>query len=93
MTPALLEKILTSCCGAGSILCMFQLQDVLDLDEALWASDPRDSRINVPGTVTEQNWTWRMPLSIEALAERTGLSERIRSLSARRGARPMKEKI
>jgi 4-alpha-glucanotransferase len=92
MTPALLEKIMSSCCGAASILCMFQLQDLLDLDEALWAGDPRDGRINVPGTVTEQNWTWRMPLAIEDLAARAGLSKRIQALAARRRARPMKEK-
>jgi 4-alpha-glucanotransferase len=72
---------------------MFQLQDMLDLDPALWAEDPRESRINVPGTVTEQNWTWRMPLAIEDLAARAGLSQRIRALAAGRAARPMKEKI
>ncbi len=91
MTPALLEKIMISCCGAASMLCMFQLQDVLDLDQALWAGDPRDGRINVPGTVTEQNWTWRMPLLIEDLAARAGLSKRIQALAARRRARPIKE--
>jgi 4-alpha-glucanotransferase len=90
MTARLLEKIVASCCGAGSILCMFQLQDLLDLDEALWARDPRDGRINVPGTVTEENWTWRMPLSVEELAARTRLSERIRALAAGRSARPLK---
>src|SRR5208337_4687646 len=93
MTPALLESIMGSCCAAGSILCMFQLQDVLDLDQALWADDPRDSRINVPGTVNEQNWTWRMPLAIEGLEARTVLTKRIQALTTRRGGRPMKEKI
>jgi 4-alpha-glucanotransferase len=92
LTPALLEKIMGACCGAASLLCMFQLQDLLDLDQALWAGDPRDGRINVPGTVTEQNWTWRMPLAIEDLAARTGLSKRIQALTSRRRARPMKEK-
>jgi 4-alpha-glucanotransferase len=92
MTHALLEKIIAFCCGAGSILCMFQLQDLLDLDEAPWVSDPRDGRINVPGTVTEQNWTWRMPVTIEELAARAGLSERVRFLTAGRRARPLKGK-
>jgi len=92
MTPSLLETIMSICCGAASILCMFQVQDLLDLDQELWADDPRDRRINVPGTVNEQNWTWRMPLSVEELAARTGLSERIHALAARRRARPIKEK-
>jgi 4-alpha-glucanotransferase len=89
MTRDLLEKIVAHCCGAGSILCMFQLQDLLDLDEAIWASDPREQRINVPGAVNNENWTWRMPLTVEELAARTKLSKRIRALATRRGARPL----
>jgi 4-alpha-glucanotransferase len=92
MTRDLLEKIVAYCCGAESILCMFQLQDVLDLDEALWTRDPRQERINVPGTVNDENWTWRMPLSVEELAARTGLSERIHGMAAARGARPLRGK-
>jgi 4-alpha-glucanotransferase len=60
---------------------MFQVQDLLDLDEELWAADPGTDRINVPGTVTDQNWTWRMPVSVEELSRRTGLSKKIRTLA------------
>ena len=62
------ERIVSQCLGAGSLLCMFQIQDILDLDGELWSPDPRADRINVPGTVNDQNWTWRMPLSMESLA-------------------------
>jgi 4-alpha-glucanotransferase len=91
MTRDLLEKVVAHCCGAGSILCMFQLQDVLDLDESLWAPDPREARINVPGTVNDENWTWRMPLSVEELTARTQLLKLIHDLAARRAARPLRE--
>ena len=66
---------------------MFQLQELLDLDPELWSPDPRADRINVPGTVADTNWTWRMPLTTEALAGRTGAAERLRELVQRRRRR------
>ena len=49
--PAAGEDHWRYCCGARSLLCMFQVQDLLDLDESLWDRDPESDRINVPGTV------------------------------------------
>ena len=77
---AIVERML----GSRSRLCMFQLQELLDLDPELWSDDPRTDRINVPGTVADANWTWRMPLAIESLAGRTGLADRLRAMVARR---------
>ncbi len=88
VTPALLHQILAHCCDAASILVMFQIQDVLDLDEGLWSADPRVDRINVPGTLNEANWTWRMPLAIEALESRTKLCNDVRTLVRKRRATP-----
>ncbi len=85
MTRALLEKLLTWCAGAASLLCVFQVQDLLDLDESLWAADPKGDRINVPGTVNDTNWTWRMPLPVEDLAGRTELAKRVTTLTRSRG--------
>ena len=89
MTRALHARIIEHCLGAGSILSIFQLQDLLDLDEELWAPDPRGDRINVPGTVNDQNWTWRMPLDLAALAAREGLVSGLGALVARRRARAL----
>jgi 4-alpha-glucanotransferase len=91
MTMPLLEKVISYCGQARSLLCMFQVQDLLDLDETLWSADPKTDRINVPGTVTEENWTWRMPLGVEELSRRTALGAKIRALSAARRQRPAKE--
>jgi len=91
MTPLLLEKIMEHCGRARSLLCMFQAQDLLDLDKDLWAPDPKADRINVPGTVTGENWTWRMPLAVEELSGRTALAGKIRALAAARRQRPAKE--
>ncbi len=89
MDAGLLARIIEKCCAAASILCIFQVQDLLDLDEALWSPDPADDRINVPGTVMDRNWTWRMPLTVEALSVRAGLAAAVRRLAAARRARPL----
>jgi 4-alpha-glucanotransferase len=86
MTLPLLQRILDHCAGAKSRLCMFQVQDLLDLDETLWKDDPKSDRINVPGTVNDVNWTWRMPVAIEDLSKRAALAARVKALTARRRA-------
>jgi 4-alpha-glucanotransferase len=92
LSPALLRAIIRHCCGAASMLVIFQIQDLLDMDEDLWSSDPGEDRINIPGTVNDHNWTWRMPLSIEELAGRAGLVSGIRAVTtARRGWSPKEE--
>jgi 4-alpha-glucanotransferase len=40
-------------------------------------------RINVPGTVAESNWTYRMPMDLATLAADRATSERLAALSAR----------
>ncbi len=87
MTGDLHRLIFSQCLGTGSLLCMFQIQDILDLDQELWSADPRADRINVPGTVNNQNWTWRMPLDLEELFKRDGLGQTLRTLVAPRRAR------
>jgi 4-alpha-glucanotransferase len=92
LTPDLLRRVVGHCCSAGSALCIFQLQDLMDLDEELWAPDPRSDRINVPGTVNDWNWTWRMPLPVEELASREQLTGRIAALArGRRERAPRRE--
>ena len=85
MTRGLQERIVSQCLAAGSLVCMFQIQDIMDLDAELWSPDPRMDRINVPGTVNDQNWTWRMPLALEdARAARWSCGEPCGPLSRRR---------
>ncbi len=44
----LMDRILAS----GASLVIFPIQDILDLDEK--------SRTNIPGTVSDENWSWRL---------------------------------
>ena len=39
------------------------------MDKSLWLPDAKDERINIPGTVTAFNWTYRMPCAVEELVE------------------------
>jgi 4-alpha-glucanotransferase len=89
LTSEVHAAIVERCLGSRSRLCVFQLQELLDLDPELWTPDPRADRINVPGTVADTNWTWRMPLTIESLAGRTGLTDRLRALVNGRRRRPV----
>jgi 4-alpha-glucanotransferase len=89
LTPEAHAAIVARCLGARSRLCVLQLQELLDLDRELWSPDPRADRINVPGTVADTNWTWRMPLTIESLAGRTGLADRLRAMIDGRRRRPL----
>ncbi|TBR17915.1 4-alpha-glucanotransferase [bacterium] len=59
--PALDEhargRVLENVYGAGSALVLLQIQDVFG----------SSARINVPGTVTDRNWTYRFPFAVERL--------------------------
>jgi 4-alpha-glucanotransferase len=70
---ALLELVYAS----GSDLLLLPFQDVFGLRE----------RVNVPGTVNEENWTYRVPRDLGALHADRGATERLRALAARSGRR------
>jgi 4-alpha-glucanotransferase len=91
LPPEVHEAILRRILGAGSAICTLQLQELLDLDPELRSADPKADRINVPGTVADTNWSWRMPIAIERLAERADLSRRICSLSSVRSPAASRE--
>ena len=68
---ALLELVYRS----GSELALLPFQDALGSRE----------RVNVPGTVNESNWSYRMPMTVAALMEHTAAADRLRGLAARSG--------
>jgi 4-alpha-glucanotransferase len=61
--------------AAPSELAAVPLQDALGSRE----------RINVPGTVSDENWTFRMPVDVAALAADRDTAERLARLSADTG--------
>lgn len=70
--PAIRDGLLTQAYGAGSDLLLLPIQDVFG-----WPD-----RVNTPATVGEQNWTWKLPLSVEALATDAEALERADALRA-----------
>ena len=73
-TAQLLLETLAKTSGAWFVN---PLQDWLYLDSKYYAPDVKSERINVPGSVTAFNWTWRMPVMIEKLSENKKLIEKI----------------
>ncbi len=57
--------------GAASDLCLVPLQDLLGSRE----------QVNVPGSVNEHNWTYRMAMDVDALCADQATSERLARLS------------
>lgn len=69
-SPAVLETLLKSVYHAGSALAMFPFQDLFGTRE----------RINIPGTVRNRNWVYRMPMTVEDLLENPSHAEKARML-------------
>ncbi|HEY6002216.1 MAG TPA: 4-alpha-glucanotransferase [Anaeromyxobacter sp.] len=69
------DAILELVYGSGSDLLLLPFQDALGMRE----------RVNVPGTVNEENWTYRMPRDLSALHADRATRERLRDLASRSG--------
>jgi 4-alpha-glucanotransferase len=68
---AILEVVYRS----GSDLLLLPFQDAFGSRE----------RVNVPGTVNDSNWSYRMPMEVAHLAGDRAAAERLRGLAARSG--------
>jgi 4-alpha-glucanotransferase len=67
LTPWLCQRIIERQLTANSLLCVFQIQDLFALSTDLRAAEPEAERINVPGTVGLNNWSYRVPIHLEDL--------------------------
>jgi 4-alpha-glucanotransferase len=70
---AIRDAILELVYGSGSDLLLLPFQDAFGMRE----------RVNVPGTVNEQNWTYRIPRDLAALHADGAGRTRLRALAAR----------
>ncbi len=76
--------------ATSSAICVFPLQDLFALSEALRAADPSAERVNVPGTYNNINWTYRISLCVEELFAHTDWVQLVGSLVAERRKRKPK---
>ncbi len=68
---------------SSSIAVVYPVQDLLACHPEWREPDPRDERINVPGTTLATNWTYRMPVDLHTLAEDKDFSVFISNLVVR----------
>ncbi len=66
------DAVLEALYASPSVLTVEPLQDLF-----IWSA-----RINRPGTVSDFNWSWRLPLPIERLREKPWIASRIAKLRA-----------
>jgi 4-alpha-glucanotransferase len=69
------DALLALIYSAGSALALLPFQDLLGARE----------RVNLPGTVSDDNWTYRIPMDMVALAADQATRERLGVLAARSG--------
>ena len=81
VTAAILET--------GSSICVLQLQDILALASGIPNTSPEDERVNIPGTVNDINWNYRLPIGIKELAAQVDLAEILRPMLEKRQSRPV----
>ncbi len=79
-SPEAAEAILKASATSASQWFIPPLQDFLYMEKSLWLEKASDERINIPGTVTEFNWTYRLPCSLEELCENNKLIEKIKRI-------------
>lgn len=85
--PRQASWVLRKLCEARSALCVFPIQDILALSPDFYAMTADEERINIPGSVSGFNWTYRLPVAIENLSKNSQLITAIQTALQDRRAR------
>ena len=83
-TPETAEIIMKSTASAASYWYVSPLQDFLYMNKEYWLESSEAERINIPGTVTKFNWTYRLPVSVKVLSNDNTLINKISEISKSR---------
>ena len=68
LNKEILQKAIEAACYCASIFSIQLLNEYLNLDEEVFSKEEiRNSRINYPGLMSDNNWRLRMPFSLEKL--------------------------
>ena len=78
--PEIARFCLESAAHCNSAWYINPLQDYLYLDATYYLEKEDDERINVPGSVNQFNWTYRIPASVEDLIKNEELISKIKSV-------------
>lgn len=75
------KEVIKAAHTSGSLFHINLLQEYLNVfDELAWAN-PEEDRINIPGKVLEQNWTYRFLPTIDEIISHEGLQTFMKSLT------------
>ncbi|MDA3809494.1 MAG: 4-alpha-glucanotransferase [Spirochaetaceae bacterium] len=77
-----IEFFLKSLLMSNSAICMLQIQDLFALDNSVCDNDIHFERINIPGTVQDINWSYRITPELETLLENRTLSGKIAQMTS-----------
>ncbi|MDR0512413.1 MAG: 4-alpha-glucanotransferase [Treponema sp.] len=80
--PGVARTILSKVASAASRFRVFQIQDLMHLSTHWYAADPAAERVNVPGTVNDFNWTYRLPATIDEIMQDEELVRAVQELAA-----------
>jgi 4-alpha-glucanotransferase len=80
--PGTAKILLQKTAAAASRFRVFQIQDLLHLSPKWYARESASERINVPGTNTEFNWTYRLPASIADIGLDRDLIQAVKELQS-----------
>ncbi|MCL2602588.1 MAG: 4-alpha-glucanotransferase, partial [Treponema sp.] len=80
--PGTARIILSKIAACASRFRVFQMQDLLHLSSRWYTADPAAERINVPGTVNDFNWTYRLPATIGEIMNDEALIRAVSELAA-----------
>jgi 4-alpha-glucanotransferase len=89
--PGAAKIILHKIAAAASRYRVFQIQDLLHLSPKWYAGDPASERVNVPGTLNEFNWTYRLPAPIADIAKDADLLNAVKELAEIKPAKRAKK--
>jgi len=77
-SPELLNKIFAFTLDSRAVFCINLINDYLSLG-GMFKGDPYQYRVNLPGTVSPQNWSLRLPISLEEMLKHS-LNKQIRKM-------------
>lgn len=74
------KEILWDSHHTASLFHINPLQEYLPIVPGLSGQDPDEGRVNIPGVISDQNWTYRLPLSLEDLLMQNHLKDLMQNL-------------
>jgi 4-alpha-glucanotransferase len=77
--PWINKAIVTQHLASPAMWSIFQLQDLLGIDEDIRKENPNDERINIPAN-PKHYWSYRMHLTLENLIQQSGYNDELKKL-------------